>query len=328
MANDAVTAAIFTGDVTFEETGLRGCAARVDYQPQKESLALSGATKAGNPIVAEEQVAIDAGGTIEVGLETREMKARGGVTLNRLAPMQRCRPARTRPASEQGASNLPKLLKTDALMTITAPSLDYDSRKGYAFFTGGKASLTQEKTSIAGDSLVIDQTKGNLTATGNVRSTLMLDDKVNKGTAHEISYVDDKRLITYASAPKAGSGVGEVSLIAGPDSTIRAGSIDLTLAAKENTLERMRAAKNVRLTEGAQSVEKGATLDYTAADDQYVVKGDGTTQVVVTMRDTCRQQFGQSITFFKGAGNVSVTGGNQSGSTAPLKADCTPSTRK
>jgi hypothetical protein len=58
------------------------------------------------------------------------------------------------------------------------------------------------------------------------------------------------------------------------------------------------------------------------------VKGDGTTQVVVTMRDTCQQQFGQSITFFKGANKVKSTGGNQSGSTAPLKADCTPSTRK
>ena len=76
LVDDAVTAATFSGgDVTFEETGLKACAAQADYQPQKGTLTLAGATKAGNPMVAEEQVAIE-GQTIDVALETRQMTAR------------------------------------------------------------------------------------------------------------------------------------------------------------------------------------------------------------------------------------------------------------
>ena len=79
MANDAVTAATFTGDVTFEETGLKGCAARGDYQPQKESLALSGATKAGQPNRRRGDKWRSKRETIDVTLETRRMQARGNV---------------------------------------------------------------------------------------------------------------------------------------------------------------------------------------------------------------------------------------------------------
>jgi hypothetical protein len=326
MANDAVEAATFTGDATFEETGLKGCAARIAYQPQKDSLLLSGETKAGKPLIAEEQVATVAG-SIEVALETRRMQGRGGVeTFMRVPTMQRCRPSASRPESQQGARNVPKLLKSDAPLRITAPSLEYDSRTGYAEYSGGRVSLQQEKTTMSGDKIVIDQTKGDLSVTGNARSTLMLDNKVTTGIAHEISYADQKRLISYGSAPKPKS--GDVSLVSGSDSTILAGGIDLTLAAKENTLEHMRASKRVRLTEGQHSVEGGDTLVYTAVDETYVVKSDGATPVVVKTRGAnCQQLTGHSVTFYKGSDTVYVDGsGVRSGTTAP--SACASSTRK
>jgi lipopolysaccharide export system protein LptA len=327
MANDAVTAATFTGDVTFEETGLKGCAARADYQPQKESLALSGETKAGKPMLAEEQSAIE-GMTIDVALETRQMKARGGVVFKRGPGAPRCRPASGRPAAEQGANNVPKLLKSDQPMTITAPSLDYDSRNGLASFFDGRVVLSQgqDTSIIARDSLVIDQTKGDLSATGEVRSSLMLDNKKSTGSGHELRYVDAKRLITYRSAPKTAA--GEVSLT-NPDSTIRAGSIDLTLAEKENTLNDMAARTNIRLTDGSHKVEKGATLEYKAQDETYVVKGDGVTDVVVlTLGATCRQQSGQYVAFSKKTDSVSIKSNNSLGASKPLNSACTSSTPK
>jgi lipopolysaccharide export system protein LptA len=329
MANDAVTAAIFTGgDVTFEEAGLKGCAARVEYQPKKNSLTLAGATKAGNPMVAEEQVAIEAE-SIDVTLDTRLMKARTKVQMFMHAAKPRCRPATQRPKGEQGASKVPGLLKSDAPLTITAGNLEYDSQKGYAVYSGGRVSLRQEEeTSIASDTLVIDQTKGDLTATGNSISKMMLDKKVSRGTAHEIRYSDEKRLITYASAPKAPT--GEVSLISGSDSTIRAGSIDLTLSAKENTLERMRAERNVRVIEGEHTVEKAARLDYTAADEKYLVMGEGTTPVVVIKRGPqCRDYIGRSIEFSKRTDRVQVSGADiLNASAKPSSSACTPSTGK
>jgi lipopolysaccharide export system protein LptA len=327
MANDAVTAATFTGDVTFEETGLKGCAAQADYQPQKETLALSGETKAGKPILAEEQSAIESM-TIEVALETRQMKARGGVIFKRGPGTQRCRPASGRPPGEQGASNVPKLLKSDQPMTITAPSLDYDSGKGIASFFDGSVVLSQQPDTsiIARDSMVIDQTKGDLSATGDVRSSLMLDNKKSTGSGYELRYIDAKRLITYTSAPTATA--DEVSLTS-PDSTIRAGSIDLTLAEKENTLKGMNARKNIRLTEGSHKVDGGATLVYTAKDEKYVVTSDGATPVVViTLSPTCREQLGGSVTFWKGTDRADISAGVFGGASKPSTSGCTPSTRK
>ena len=258
LADDAVTAATFSGgDVTFEETGLKACAAQAEYQPQKGSLKLAGATKAGNPIVAEEQVAIE-GQTIDVALETHQMTARGTgrdtvTTWMRSPTARRCKPSKERATGEQGASNVPRLLNADAPVTIVgATSLEYDSRTGNAVYSGGRSTLQQGDTSIAGDKLVIDQTKGDLSATGNAVSKLMLDNKITTSRAHEISYSDERRRIVYSSAPKPAA--PEVVLDSGPQSTLRAGSVEMTLDAKENKLEKMRATKSVRVVEDGNRV--------------------------------------------------------------------------
>ena len=56
-----------------------------------------------------------------------------------------------------------------------------------------------------------------------------------------------------------------------------------------------------------------AALDYTAADEKYVVRGDGTTPVVLVTPDGsgCRQHIGNTIEFFKGNDRVSVDGGTR-----------------
>ena len=328
MANDAVEAAIFSGpEVTFEETGLKGCAARVEYQPKKDSLTLSGATKGGNPMVAEEQIAIE-GKSITVSLETREMRGRGDVqTFSRTPGMRRCRPAAQREANERGASNVPKLLNADRPMIIRAPSLDYNSKTGYATYSGG-ATLAQDETSIAAEGIIIDQSKGDLSATGKVISKFTLDKKLATGLAHELRYSDAKRLITYSSALKPAA--GEVSLVSSPESRLRAGTIELTLAPKENLVDKMKATTNVNLTEGMYTVTGGSTLDFSAATKDYVVKSGGGTPVVVLSReaDGCHQYTGHVVTFNTETNNVSVQGGQmRDGQVAPPKAACTPSTR-
>ena len=327
MANDAITAATFTGDATFEETGLKGCAARVEYQPQKDSLSLSGTTKGNNPIVAEEQVANEAE-SIEVTLESRVLRARGNVqTFMRTQSAQRCRPAVGRAPNEQGARNVPKLLRSDAAVTVSAKSLEYNSRTGLATYAGA-ARLVQEETSITGEeSIVIDQSKGDLAATGKVVSRFMLDKTLSTGLAHELRYSDEKRRITFASAPKVVT--GEVSLVSGQGSRLKASNIELTLGAKENTVEQMSARRNVSLTEGMYTVTGASTLDYIAANEEYIVRSDGTTPVLVVTREDCRQFSGDKVTFYKGNDKpVRVEGGQtRTGQTAPLKTACTPSTR-
>jgi lipopolysaccharide export system protein LptA len=328
LADDAVTTAMFTINVMFEETGLKACAAQAEYEPEKGSLELAGATKEGNPIVAEEQVTIEAR-TINVGLDSRRMTARGDVTTWMRSPtMRRCKPAKERAEKEQGANKVPRLLESDQPVTITAPALEYDSRKGTAIYSGGKARLDQNETVIIGDRIAIDQTNGDLTVTGNANSTLMLDNKRSRGVAHEIRYTDAKRLITYASAAKAGT--TEVSLDSGPDSRLHAGSIDITLNATDNTLDRMRANRNVRVVEGVNAVTGGATLDYTGATGQYVVAGTGTTPVSIVTRegDGCRLFNGNRIAFNKDKDKpLLIDGQIRNTTTAPSKSACTPSPR-
>ena len=303
MSDDAVKAAVFSaapgsGQVTFEETGLKACAARAEYQPEKGSLALSGATKSGKPMVAEEQTAIE-GQTIKIGLETRQMTADGGTTTwMRSKDVTRCRPSTQRSAKEQGGNNVPRLLKADAPVTITAPALQYESERGYAVFSGGRSTLDQDETVITGDRIVIDQTKGDLTVTGKAVAQLLLDGKKTNIQAHEIRYVDEKRSIVFLSDAKAGT--KEVRLASGAESDLRAGTIDITLAAKDNTMERMKATGGVRIIEGTYTVTGGATLDYTAATGEYVVTSDGRAPVIAVSRTGNDCNDGHRIRFYKG----------------------------
>ena len=315
MSDDAVNAAIFSappggGQVTFEETGLKACAPHAEYRPEKGSLVLSGATKAVKPMVAEEQTAIE-GQTITVGLDTRSMTASGGTTTwMRAKDVTRCRPSAQRSAKEQGANNVPRLLKADAPVTVTAPELEYESARGYAVFSGGRTTLDQEDTTISGDRIVIDQTKGDLTVTGKATAQLLLDGKRTNTQAHEISYVDEKRSIVFVANAKAGT--KEVLLRSGPESDLRAGRVDTTLAAKDNTMEQMKARNNVRIVEGAHTVTGGTTLDYAADTGEYVVTSDGTVPVVAITRNgsECTQNDGASITFYKGKNRTVTVKGN------------------
>ena len=325
LADDAVSAAAFSGGVTFEEDGLKACAANADYRPEKGTLALTGETKAGAPMAAEERVAIE-GPTINVALDTRKMTASGGVRTFMNSPAaQRCRPSRSRPKDEQGANKVPRLLKTDAPMTVVAESLEYDSGKGFAEYLG-RPTLQQDDTLLSADRLVLDQTKGDLTATGKAISTLLIDNKSTQGRAHEIRYVDALRRLTFASNPKVPN--DEASLIS--DSTVRAGNILVKLDATENKAQSMKAGRNVRLTEGTQTVTDGDSLDYTASDELFVVTSNRVKPVVAVTRDgsTCRVNVGHSITFVKGKSSVTVDG-KQIGDavSTPSKSSCTPATR-
>jgi lipopolysaccharide export system protein LptA len=337
LADDAVTDAVFSGDTTFEDAGLKACAAQADYNPQKGTLALSGATKAGAPMVADEQVAIEAP-KIDVALDTRRMTALGSrteklTTFMRSPRAQRCKPSTERPKSQQGASNVPGLFKSDVPTTVIVvpdksaagvPSLVYDSQKGLAIYSGGRATLEQDDASIVADRLSLDQNKADLTATGSAVTRLRIDDKISQGSAYEVSYVDATRKLTYSTQPK--SPRGEVSLRSEQDSVIRAGNIVVTLAAKENKAETMTARGNVRAVEGPQSVT-GATLEYTASDDRFKVKGDGSRPAAAASLEDgrCRISTGELITFGKGSSNVTAEGEQRRSRTEPAKAGaCTP----
>lgn len=322
LAEDAVTGATFTGEATFEEAGLKACAARMDYQPGKGALALSGSTAAGRPIVAEEETTIEAA-TIDVVLETRRMTAKGGVT-SEVGAATRCRPATPRAASRRGPNRMPGLLKAGAAVTIRGAALDYDGEAGRAVYSG-RASITQSDTSVNADTIALDQKNGDLTATGNAIATMVLDGGTTTGRAHEIQYLDARRLMRYL-APPVGTIVPPVPAgrpaparqpqLSGPQGELQAvNRIDVLLDRDGGRVERIDAYGNVRLryqpesetgVQGARVASGGAQLTYLAAEEKYVMTA-GPAAPVVLVSD-CREMTGKTLTFYKSNATIEIDG--------------------
>jgi lipopolysaccharide export system protein LptA len=330
LANDAVTSATFTMDVAFEEAGLKGCAARVEYQPDKGTLALSGATAEGEPIVVEEQVAIEAP-RIDVTLASRRMAARDGVTT-RVRTGTRCRPTTSRPAAAQGPNRLPGLLKQDQAATITATTLDYEGDAGKAVYSG-RALLAQGDTSIRADSLDLDQKNGDLTATGSAVSTMLLDGEVSTGRAHEIRYTDAKRLVRYAApppgtivppVPPGGRAPVREPQLSGPQGNLSAGGrIEIRLGADGGSAEQIDAYTNVRLLLDERRATGGATLTYYAAEQKYVMTAAPSAPLVLV--SGCRESRGKTLTFYKENETIEIDGEKERRTgTERAAGPCTP----
>jgi LPS export ABC transporter protein LptC len=332
LASDAVTSASFTTDVSFEEAGLKACAARLDYQPAKGTLALSGDTGAGKPIVAEEQTAIEAA-AIDVTLDSRRMLAKGSV-VTRVGTPARCRPAAARPAAQQGPNRMPGLLREGAAATIRAAALDYEGEAGKAVYSG-RASITQTDTSINADRITLDQKNGDLTATGSAITTMVLDGGTTLGRAYEIVYVDAKRLIRYAAPPigtilppaPAGRGPAPVRepQVSGPQGDLRATNrIDVTLSMQGGDVERIDAYGSVRFQQGTRTASGGERLTYDAQEGKYEMTGGAATPVVFFA--DCRESRGKTLIFYKSNDTIVIDGESERRTRSQPSAGgpCTP----
>jgi lipopolysaccharide export system protein LptA len=344
MAGDAVNAATFTGDVTFEETGLKACAGRLEYQPEKGTLQLSGTTPAGSPTVAEEQVNIE-GQTIDVTLqaESRRIVAKGGVTT-RMGAGSRCKPGTERAAGQRGATRLPGLLDAKTAVTVRAGTLDYDSGTGKAVYTGvatNQASITQGTTAILADAIVIDQSTGDLTATGNAIVEMALDSGSSTGSAHEIRYVDAMRVITYSAPPTGyiapvlppGVKAFREPQLQIPQGNVTAGTrITVTLAKDAPRAEQIDARTNVSIKLGTglstRTASGGLRLLIDPPAKKYVMTAGGTTLVKIVERSgtACREFTGRSLTFYETGDTIDIDG-KQINRTQTTSTACAPSVR-
>jgi len=312
LAGDQVTDATFTGSARFEEQGLQASGALAQYDPAKGTLRLSGADAGRAPRVADQQIEIEAE-AIDVTLQGRRMAARGNV--------------RTILRAGTATNRLPGLLQQGQPANVTAAALEYDGDAGKASYTGA-AALWQGETAIRGDTIALDQTRGDLLATGAARSTIALTTGTSVGTANEIRYTDATRTIEYISppppkpapaaagpvAPTGASGVAPItaraiaptaSRLSGSQGDVTASRIELVLAKTGSQLERLEAhtAVNVRLD---TRVATGDRLTYFTEDERYVMTGIAT--VPVTIVEECRETSGRTVTFFKSTERIIVDG--------------------
>ena len=305
LSDDAVSNAVFTGAVKFEEQGLQAAAGDARYDPMKGSLRLTGIEGGVVPRVSDDQVTIDAN-AIDVALQGRLMKATGGVktTLRASAPQNARGPGGSAPLDQ---SRLPSLLKQDQPANVNADALDYQGASGTAIYTGN-ATLWQGETTIRADLLAIDQSKGDLVATGNARSSIVLDTGVSIARAAEIRYADAAHTITYESVKNPLGVVAVQAQLGGPQGDLHADRIDVLLAEQGGHIDRLEAYTNVSLKLDARTAT-GDRLTYFADDERYLMSGAGAKPVKVV--EMCKETTGKTLTFFKSTDRIIVDGNEE-----------------
>jgi LPS export ABC transporter protein LptC len=300
LAGDEVRSATFAGGVKFEDQGLEATAALGEYDPAKGTLRLSGAEAGRAPRVADAQIEIE-GAAIDVTLQGRRMAARGDVRT-----ILRTGSAKTR---------LPGLLQQGQPANVSANALEYDGDAGKATFTGA-AALWQGETAIRANAIILDQTRGDLVATGGARSTVALDAETSVGTANEIRYTDAKRTLTYESPPPPKPSPAPISPVApaaaSPVAPTTAGPIAPTGAGVAPTTAGPIAPAPV--TAYVPSRISGVQGDISAARIELVLAAQGSqldrleAYTGVTIRIDTRVGTGDRLTYFAEDGRYVMTG--------------------
>jgi hypothetical protein len=167
---------------------------------------------------------------------------------------------------------------------------------------------------VRADAVTIDQSSGDLTATGNAQSTIALDKQDSVGGAQEIRYVDAKRTVSYASAPRTPGVPSILARLVGPQGDLSARQIDIVLADTESRVERINARQDVSiLVEKTRTVSNADRLTYIGAGGNYEVDGlPGRPLVWVEKDDTvCRENSGMKLTFKKDESGATLDGAGQ-----------------
>ena len=293
----AMTDARFAGAVRFEEGQTRGASGQARYFADRGRIELDGVDQSTgqSPRVTDGQVAIDAA-HIDITEEPRRIGATGNVR-SVMTPS---------PAGPDAAAGSPKragMLEKDQPVYATSAALDYDRAARLAVYTAEapvQARLWQGDTTIQAARLTVDDATGNLSGTGKVATTFVIEEQDAKtgatrrtpsiGSADEFRYEDAARRATYTGGAH----------VAGPQGDLRAARIVLFLAAETNQLERLEAESSVTLNDATRNVV-GDRLTYTEADGRYLVVGSP-----VKVLADCRETTGRTLTFFRSTNNITV----------------------
>jgi hypothetical protein len=165
----------FIGSVDFTDGPLHAVSADARYMLDAGTLALTGQGPA--PHIDSDALALDAT-TIDVTLNPRKMVAKGNVRSTLLPPKKS--------TGNAPDAKRPALLDDKAAVSVIAESLTYDETTRRAEYAGKPPSgtsaasqvvLLQGETTIHAESLTLDDTKGDLLASGKVLTNLVIASK-------------------------------------------------------------------------------------------------------------------------------------------------------
>jgi lipopolysaccharide transport protein LptA len=256
-------------------------------------MALSGKDR--RPRVENDALSIEAT-AIDVTLDPRVLTATGSVSSTMLPSKK--------PSGNTPAANRPGLLADQEAVGIVAEKLIYDETTRKADYTG-RVRLLQGDTNINAEELTIDETKGDLSASGKVMTMLSIVEKDSAaatkpkpmvGRANAFAYSDHNRTATYTTTAQ----------LDGDQGNLRAAKIEMKLAKDDNTLDALAADGQVTALVDKRTVT-GTHLSYEPGDDKYVVVG-----APVKMLDAdCQESSGKTLTFWKASDRVQIDGNDE-----------------
>jgi LPS export ABC transporter protein LptC len=307
----ALEAGTFGGGVTFSDGPLEATAPDAVYQVAKGTLQLAAPAgqRGAGARVSDDRTTVEAR-HIDVTLDGRGMIAEGDVR-SVLKSSDRGTGQGTNGTEAGGTPrqvHRPALLRETEPVNVTAGHLVYDSATSQATYTG-EARLWQGETAVHAPTLVLDDARGNLRASGGVRSTLRLDDtdettgktekKTTVITAQDLVYEEAQRRATYTTDARMN----------GPEGDVRAATLELHLNARGDALERAEAYEQVTLRSGPR-FSSGDRLTYFAADARYVLRG-APVKILEQLPAECRETTCRTLTLFRSVDTIACDGNDE-----------------
>ena len=292
----AFESAAFTGAARFDDTKVTGTAASLKYLADEGTLALSGSEPGSlRPHVFNDQITVDAA-TIDVTLAGPVLTAKGDVKSVLQPPKK---------TSAADGARLPSMLKQDQAVNVTADALKFDGAANNATYDG-HAQLWQTETSVRAASITIDSKSGDLSASGSVVTSTILDqtDK-DKKTKQRVRSMATAKTFAYDDKSRRAGYKGDVHF-SQAENDLAAANVDLYLKSTGNELERAEASDPggglVLREQGRRTT--GSKMTYLAADERYDVTG-----APVAITDQCgRVTNGRTVTFKKATETIEVDG--------------------
>ena len=285
----------FVGGVTLEAGSLAAQADRAVYAPEEALFTLVRADAAGAAPRMDDDRGFMQAETLAIGLDgprveaTREVRGvLGGAA-----------------AVESAAAVRPGVFAAEAPIHFVAGRFSYSNEDSLATYEDG-ARLWQGSTEFRARTIVVDETTGDLSAEGAVRTrTTMLQrdgeleqavETAASGSGDTLFYDNQRRRAAYETGAELESG----------DFSLAAGTIDVFLQEDARTLERIEAADDIELELDTREVT-AAGLVYDDGEGRYDLTGEPVT-VVERRAGGCRETTGRTVTFYASGDSISADG--------------------
>lgn len=285
----------FLGNVTLEAEGISAEADQATYAPDEALFTLDVADATGlTPRMDDERGFVQAR-TIAIDLDGPHIEATRDVK-GVLSETQ---------AAHATTTVRPGLFAEGAPIHLVAGRFSYDGEQSLATYDG-RARLWQGSTEFRGQTIVIDETTGNITAEGSVqtRTTMLQQDAElesaveteTAGSGDTLFYDNRLHQATYATG----------ALLSSQRSSLSSEKIELFLHEDARTLGRIEAAGTVALELDTRSVTAD-TLTYDDQEGRYDFTGFPVS-VIERMEGECRETTGRSVTFHTTGESISADG--------------------